>query len=370
MYSETIEGIIDLIEGRLNEPRARFRLAVQSTQGSTLDAAQGNAWAGLLYAGAVYEADDLKQAGRLLQVYLPLAKDAWLSDHIIVGYRMLSRIAFAEGEVDHAFQGLSELEYLGHERQLPRLAAAARVERSRMLLLQGHASAAAEELRSAGTPEMWRQIAARRHLGHDWEDQEVGQLRWEVLAGDARKAAASLDMLVMQATRAGRLRRALKLRLLRAMALLLSGEEEQACAAALPVLQTSCAEGLLRMVLDEGVVAGRVVVLVQSRADPQQTRPIFADYLQQLRTSFGPVVSEEPGAGAPVALPPTMEPLTPKEVRLLQLLAEGYSNRALTEKLFVSDSTVRTHLRNINGKLGANSRTQAVAMARRLGLIG
>jgi LuxR family maltose regulon positive regulatory protein len=64
-----------------------------------------------------------------------------------------------------------------------------------------------------------------------------------------------------------------------------------------------------------------------------------------------------------------MEPLTPKEIRLLQLLAEGYSNRALTEKLFVSDSTVRTHLRHINGKLGASSRTQAVAMARRLGVI-
>ena len=54
---------------------------------------------------------------------------------------------------------------------------------------------------------------------------------------------------------------------------------------------------------------------------------------------------------------------------MLQLLAEGYSNTAMAEKLFVSDSTVRTHLRNINTKLGARSRTQAVAIGRRLGLI-
>ncbi|MFT3818906.1 MAG: LuxR C-terminal-related transcriptional regulator [Rubrivivax sp.] len=366
MYSETIEGMIDLIEGRLNEPRARFRLAVQTTQDSTLDAAQGNAWAGLLYAGAIYESGDLRQARRLLQVYLPLARDAWLSDHVIVGYRMLSRIAFAEGEVDHAFQDLSELEYIGYERRLPRLAAAARVERARMLLLQGHADAANEELRGAGTPEMWRQIGARRHLGHDWEDQEIGLVRWQLLAGDPRKAAVALEAMLAQAMRTGRLRRALKLRLLHAMALLQASCDDEAQAAALPVLQTGCAEDLVRLVVDEGPVAGRLVARVWARMDPQQTGPIFADYLQRVLVVFGPLTVDEPVSATP---PPLMEALTPKEIRLLQLLAEGYSNRALTEKLFVSDSTVRTHLRNINGKLGANNRTQAVAMARRLGLI-
>ena len=72
---------------------------------------------------------------------------------------------------------------------------------------------------------------------------------------------------------------------------------------------------------------------------------------------------------AACALPALAEPLTRKEIRILELLAEGYSNAAMAEKLFVSDSTVRTHLRNINTKLGARSRTQAVALGRRLGLI-
>ena len=74
----------------------------------------------------------------------------------------------------------------------------------------------------------------------------------------------------------------------------------------------------------------------------------------------------ELGAGIAQTL---SEPLTRKEVRVLQLLAEGYSNSAMAQKLFVSDSTVRTHLRNINLKLGARSRTQAVAIARRLRVI-
>lgn len=369
MYSETIEGMIDLHEGRLREARARFHLALQSSQGSSLDTAQGNAWAGLLYAASVYEADDLRQAKRLLQVYLPLARDVWLSDHVVLGHRLLSRIAFAEGEIDHAFQGLSELEYLGHERQLPRLAAAARLERARMLLVQGHHDAAAQELRTAGTPEIWRLVGARRHLGHEWEDPEIGQLRWEAVAGDPRKAAVALEASAALAQRGGRVRRANKLQLLHAVALARSGDEEQAQEVLMQVLQPACVEGLMRLVLDEGEPMARLVARAQATLDGAQLGPLFADYLQRLRTAFGPLASEEPLPTAPVQLPPMMEALTPKEIRLLQLLAEGYSNRALTEKLFVSDSTVRTHLRNINGKLGANNRTQAVAMARRLGLI-
>ncbi len=69
---------------------------------------------------------------------------------------------------------------------------------------------------------------------------------------------------------------------------------------------------------------------------------------------------------APAAL---VEPLTPKEQKVLQLLAEGYSNVAMAERLFVSETTVRTHLRNISAKLHASNRTQAVAIARQLGLL-
>ena len=64
-----------------------------------------------------------------------------------------------------------------------------------------------------------------------------------------------------------------------------------------------------------------------------------------------------------------MERLTRKEIQILQLAAEGCSNRSLTNKLTRSESTVRTHLRNINTKLNARSRAEAVAIGRRLGLI-
>ena len=64
-----------------------------------------------------------------------------------------------------------------------------------------------------------------------------------------------------------------------------------------------------------------------------------------------------------------MQPLTRKEIAVLRLAAEGCSNSAMAERLALSDSTVRTHLRNINTKLDARSRSEAVAIARRLDLI-
>ncbi|MBI4202645.1 MAG: response regulator transcription factor [Chloroflexi bacterium] len=63
------------------------------------------------------------------------------------------------------------------------------------------------------------------------------------------------------------------------------------------------------------------------------------------------------------------EDLTPRERQVLSLLAEGLSNKAIAGRLGVSDHTVKFHLNAILGKLGAQSRTEAVVLATRLGLI-
>jgi DNA-binding CsgD family transcriptional regulator len=61
--------------------------------------------------------------------------------------------------------------------------------------------------------------------------------------------------------------------------------------------------------------------------------------------------------------------LTPRELEILGLIAEGLSNREIGEKVFVSENTVKTHSARVFEKLGAARRTQAVQEARRLGLI-
>jgi DNA-binding NarL/FixJ family response regulator len=63
------------------------------------------------------------------------------------------------------------------------------------------------------------------------------------------------------------------------------------------------------------------------------------------------------------------ESLTPREVQVLELLAEGLPNKAIAERLHISDQTVKFHVSAISGKLGAANRTDAVRRAVRRGLI-
>ncbi len=63
------------------------------------------------------------------------------------------------------------------------------------------------------------------------------------------------------------------------------------------------------------------------------------------------------------------EPLTQREVEILRLLARGRDTQAIADELTISSNTVRTHLQNIFGKLGAHSKLEAVSMANRRGLL-
>lgn len=64
-----------------------------------------------------------------------------------------------------------------------------------------------------------------------------------------------------------------------------------------------------------------------------------------------------------------MEPLTRREMQVLELLADGMSNKGIAARLGISDETVKFHLVAIFGKLGASNRTDAVRLALRRGLV-
>jgi DNA-binding NarL/FixJ family response regulator len=63
------------------------------------------------------------------------------------------------------------------------------------------------------------------------------------------------------------------------------------------------------------------------------------------------------------------EPLTPREIQVLELLAEGLPNKSIAARLGISDQTVKFHVASIAGKLGAANRTDAVRLAVRRGMI-
>jgi LuxR family maltose regulon positive regulatory protein len=371
MYTESVKGSLDLREGLLRQATARFRIAVTaSAHSASYTYTHGNAWAGILYAGAVYEANDVTTTQHLLHVYLPLAREVGLPDAVIASHRMRARIAFDQGDVDDAFHLLTELEYLGHQRHVPRVVANAKLERSRLFVMQGNGPAARDELSRADDRPMWDLVGQQRRPAQEVEDFLVATLRVELHFGKAKTMLADLERELALALRDARHYRAMKLRVLLALGLHQAGDAARAGREMAVTLRAASREGFMRLILDEGPAAAPVVKLGLAEAQEGVTAedPILIEYIHRLLRTFG-AAGEETSNGAPAASPGLIEPLTRKEIRVLQLLAEGYSNKAMAEKLFVSDSTVRTHLRNINCKLKANSRTQAVAAARKLRVI-
>jgi LuxR family maltose regulon positive regulatory protein len=76
-----------------------------------------------------------------------------------------------------------------------------------------------------------------------------------------------------------------------------------------------------------------------------------------------------PSTTRPVPECPAAEQLSSRELAVLRLIAQGCSNQEISEQLFISLHTVKTHASHINSKLGVERRTQAVARAKELGLM-
>jgi LuxR family maltose regulon positive regulatory protein len=64
-----------------------------------------------------------------------------------------------------------------------------------------------------------------------------------------------------------------------------------------------------------------------------------------------------------------VEPLSERELEVLRLIADGHSNQAIADRLVVAVGTVKKHINNLYGKLGVQSRTQALARAGQLRLL-
>jgi LuxR family maltose regulon positive regulatory protein len=172
--------------------------------------------------------------------------------------------------------------------------------------------------------------------------------------------------------------------------------------------QPMLAEGRLKVLLERGQQTGhqllstmaltqQVELLLDNGREPQ-ARQVFAQALEtanggalqpfdnllkkhpdwlreQLQHSAAAAVSQSlsdrlPVVAARVPLEPACEQLSSRELAVLKLIAQGCSNQEISDQLFISLHTVKTHASHINSKLGVERRTQAVARAKALGVLG
>ncbi len=129
---------------------------------------------------------------------------------------------------------------------------------------------------------------------------------------------------------------------------------------ALDILQETLADARRRGMPGLPLMGGRIIIPLLELAVRHQVHTSLAErLLAEVQT---------PGAPRAVALP-SGESLTPREVEVLRLIAQGASNREIAGELFITERTVKSHVTSILGKLGVKSRTQAAARARELRIV-
>jgi len=226
-------------------------------------------------------------------------------------------------------------------------------------------------------PQMHLVIATREDPNLPLARVLIAQYRSERKEHRIAAAVRLLERLLQAAEAGGRTGSAIAILVLQALAHAAQGDMLSALAPLARALTLAQPEGYVRIFVDEGAPMAHLLSAAAAHG-------IMPDYTELLLAALGggtnhqrPTAHAVDARGATnnegqTTTPspsPWIEPLSPRELEVLQLVAEGLSNREISERLFLALSTVKGHNRNIYGKLQVQRRTEAVVRARELGLL-
>ena len=199
-------------------------------------------------------------------------------------------------------------------------------------------------------------------------EQELIMLaRVRLAQGRPDEAVNILDPLVSDERTVERLSIWLEIIALQACALDIQGSREAAVNILVKALTLAEQEGFVRVFVDEGEVMRSLLVAARKLVGDLASIPLKV-YISKLIEAFPTSLAHNVVALSPDEKESLVEPLTARELEVLLLVAAGDSNRTIAKKLVITVSAVKKHTGNLFGKLNVNSRTQAVARARELGL--
>ena len=196
---------------------------------------------------------------------------------------------------------------------------------------------------------------------------------WLIATGKAKQALPLLNRLLQEAEKCGRLRAAIEIMVLQAIGHHAAGNENEAMKVLEKALRVTEPEGFVRTYIDEGEPISKLLLeLLKQKGKGWETEESkLLRYVVKLKDLFGPTA---PVPVARVAMTESEalpwwyaeDPLSERELEVLQHVARGLSNQEIADKLFLSAGTVKRHMSNIYQKLDVHSRTQALERARSL----
>jgi LuxR family maltose regulon positive regulatory protein len=197
------------------------------------------------------------------------------------------------------------------------------------------------------------------------EREEVACARILLAKQQPALALHRLEPVLQRATQGQRWGHVIEIRLLQALASHTLSQETQALDALSEAVRLAEPEGYIRSFVDEGAPIESLLYRLRRRYRKHGPTP----YLDTLLAAFQQESRTHAQAEERTQAQVLPEPLSERELQVLQLLADGTSNQEIAQELIIAYDTVKRHVSHIFGKLGVNNRVQAVRQARELGLL-
>lgn len=340
-------------QGHLREAMATCEkyLKLGADQGGSMPLGSEDLYRGL---GEIsIEQDDLEAAEENLARSKQLGEQDSQSDWQRRWCVSQARFKAAQGDLDAALALLDEAELLAIRNPLPNVRPIP-AQRARIYLAQGR-------LASAQNWVLERELTVDDDLNYLYEFEHLTVARVLIVQFRQDRESETLDDLMQMlerlhdAAKKGR-RTASLIEILVLQALTFEAQDDFE-AAIIPLEQALTLaepEGYARIFISEGPPMVRLL-------DQALSQEISPNYVRRLKAKF-PLEEVEHALGL-------IDPLSQRELEVLQLIAGGLTNQEIADQLYLALNTVKVHTRNIYGKLDTHHRAEAIAKARRLGLL-
>lgn len=355
-------GRVRLIQGKL---RSVKRVAGDALELAGRAALSNLPILGQLYLGLGrlnYQWNELSAAEQNLHQSLEQVR-LWDRPWVLVhAYALLGRLKQMQGDAEAAKDWFSRAEAVAGAIRLPWSFPRVGAYRAQMWLLQGDVARAAQRLRDDGV-DPGDELTYLREVDHI-------TLARVLLAQDRSEEALDLLRRLEQAAeRGGRYAHVIEILVLRTLAFDALHRASEAISTLERALTLAEPEGFVRVFVDEGAPMRNLLERWNPVPAQDPRARHLTEYTGKLLTAFSKTIQTASLPPVPFAYPLLVEPPSARELEVLRLLARGASNQEIANSLVIAVTTVKKHVGNIYGKLGVETRTQAIARARELNLV-
>ena len=313
------------------------------------------------------ERNELEAASRHLHMGVEQCVQLGHPDVLADGYAALARLQLTLGDLDAALATLQNADQVAGRSPVDPFVRCWLDEcRVRLWISAKNLAAASQWAQASG-------LTVEGELSYHFDLHHLNLARVLVAeglagaSGSLKPALGLLERLLTAAEAAGWINEAIKTLVLQALAFQGVGSRPAALNALGRALSLAEPGGYIRVFIDEGVSMQRLLSDGWLR-EAEKSSPLHGYVERLLAASAEASRPARPDATRHKAEAP-IEPLSERELEILRLLNLSLTSTEISERLYISVSTVRTHIKNIYSKLNANRRVEALRRAAELGLI-